>query len=234
MKKLMIGLMVGLTVGLMGFARAADVSPEQAALNAAIAMQIVGGWSNPAPAQAVFEKVPTDFPAATADIKARARVGIAISLYRQGKAAEAQAVLEKSLKDYPTVSAACLWNTKHLLVCSLNSQSKYAETQTASEDFLKDQPAAFDVRWILWLALDKQGKISEAQTARMAYVRDNVWTLGAKEGGAIWRSFEQITPATITADVYKQFLSDTLKATKAVDENAKFLGRIKSELAKMQ
>jgi hypothetical protein len=36
-----------------------------------------------------------------------------------------------------------------------------------------------------------------------------------------------------TAD-YKAFLDNAIKATKATEENAKFLGRVKSELEKMK
>ena len=80
-----------------------------------------------------------------------------------------------------------------------------------------------------------QGKRAEANAVFMRCVETYVWELGAKdESGLIWQAFGRVSPKLATAADYKAFLEGTIKATKAIEENAQFLGRLKSELGKMQ
>jgi tetratricopeptide (TPR) repeat protein len=230
--------------------------------------------NNYAAAQAVFEKVVKDFPAAPAEILAGAHVRIGMSLDRQGKAREGQAAYRKAQETSPSLNAG------HLLANSLVNHSRdfeagrqvaqellttyatgkvsmlasvqmqiaksyalqkdHAASQAAYQEVIRDYPAApaailAAAQDAIGKALVAQGKPVEANAAFMTCVSTYVWELGAKdERGVIWQVFGRISPKLATAADYKTFLETTIKATKAVEENAQFLGRLKSELGKMQ
>ena len=60
-------------------------------------------------------------------------------------------------------------------------------------------------------------------------------SLVAKEpGGAVREAFARIDPSAMTADRYREFLREAVLRTPAVEDNAKFLGRLKSELEKIR
>ena len=116
----------------------------------------------------------------------------------------------------------------------------YIKAQAAFEKVIKDYPNASgkilaNAQMHIGHSLYRQGKYVEAQAAFMACVQNYVWELGAEhEEGVIWSAFNLVNPKLISTADYKAFLENTIKATKATEENAKFLGRLKSELEKIK
>lgn len=96
-------------------------------------------------------------------------------------------------------------------------------------------PMLFDTQNMIGDIYKIQRKFTEANTAWMLAVQNNVWELDAKdELSVIWKTFDKISPKQVTTDAYKVFLENTIRATKAIDENARFLGKLKSELGKIK
>src|ERR1035437_1200237 len=104
----MVVLMVGLTSGALMAAVPAD--PAQSASDAAYTLGAGTNHDNVG-AQAAYEKVLKDYPAASAgSLGDTAKSIIASCLEAQGKHAESQAAFEKILKDNATRSAESRWN----------------------------------------------------------------------------------------------------------------------------
>lgn len=83
--------------------------------------------------------------------------------------------------------------------------------------------------------LKKTGKDAQANKAYMDCVVQCATSLGATNSTSIvWNTFERVKPSLVTPDEYKAWLVEVIKATKATEANALFLGRVKSELGKMQ
>lgn len=177
--------------------------------------------------QAADEKVLKDYPAANVSIRMDAQEYVGRSLVLQNKTAEACAAYEKLLKDYP----AGYYGPR---VFALTQLGRLAEAQALLEKTLNATPVV-EVQFSLANLLQTEGKQVEANAAFMACVQNFVWQFGAtNDQSIVWRAFDQINPQLLTGADYKTFLENTIKATKATEANAAFLGRLKSELGKMQ
>jgi tetratricopeptide (TPR) repeat protein len=193
-----------------------------------------------AEAMAVCEKGLQDYPTASATIRARAQSEIAYRLIDLGRTADSAAAFRKVLTDYPTADPGFLGGISVRVWQNYMRAGKYAEAEAACRRTITDLPTAqvsvlAEAQRGIGEALQAQGKRVEANAAYMTCVETYVWELGAKnEKGIIWQVFDRISPKLTTVEDYTTFLQNTIKATKAVEEHAAFLGRLKSELGKMQ
>lgn len=153
--------------------------------------------------------------------------------------ARAQAAFEKVLVDYPVLSMSYKSTAFRQIGAALVGQKKYAEAQAAYEQGLKEIPANYKFqRTFLFYGLADSlrfaGKSADASKSYMDCVREGAWDVGAgtNTAGVLWLAFNHIDPASVPDAEYKQFLTDIIKSTKATEDNAKFLGRLKSELEK--
>lgn len=236
MKKLVVSLMIGLV---SVFVMAAN-DPAQKAFDDA--MSIWKTSTNGAVCQAAFEKFQQDFPSASPRMLAQAQVYVGRSLWAQNKFADAEKafaiVNDKYTSDMKvsrhTIGSAQYYRARMLLVLN-----KETEAIVIFEDVIKNCSSvgswAAHSQVYLGNIMKKNGDIIGSQKAYMAAVQNNVWLLGAKdETGLMWTTFLLIDPRLISQADYKAFLENTIKATKATEDNAKFLGRLKSELEKMK
>lgn len=87
-------------------------------------------------------------------------------------------------------------------------------------------------------AYNRQRKYAEANMVWMSAIQTYVFELGVDdEKGPIWQTYNKLNPKTVSDDIYKAFLQNTLKAVKVAltnEPNNKFISNIKGELKKMK
>jgi tetratricopeptide (TPR) repeat protein len=165
---------------------------------------------------------------------------VALCLINQKKFAESQAVYERSITEHPAANVGMLSGSQLGIANCLMLQGKYTEAQGAAAKVLTSYPAAqvsklATAQNTIGDCLKAQGKPQEAQVAYMTAIKNYAWQLGAKdENTLIWVTFDKLNPQLSTSADYKAFLEDAIKVVKATEDNAKFLGLLKSELGKMQ
>jgi TolA-binding protein len=164
----------------------------------------------------------------------------AYATYRSGDYVGAQTAYANILKDYPDAGVNILSKAQLGIGYSLSAQKQYDEAIVALSLVKENYPTAPVSRlatadFTIASILVRQRKLSEANVAYVNLVKDYAWQLGAKsEKSVVWISFERINPKLLNTEDYKAFLEEIVKSVKATEENAKFLGRVKSELEKMK
>ena len=148
--------------------------------------------------------------------------------------------LKKLIADYPSEPSWLLAGAESLIgQCKLSTNDN-AGAQAIFEKALVDYPTAdtktiSSIQSLLLFCLQKQQKLTEASVLAVDFVQKYAWELGAKdENSMIWKAFDMVNPKLMSATDYKAFLEKTIQATRATDDNAKFLGRVKSEIEKMK
>jgi TolA-binding protein len=239
MKKSIVGMLVALLVCLTSVSLLAADSPFRTAQIAA--MDLYSPKHDYAKAKVALEKILVDFPAETANNKAYIKWAIGNCLYNMEARdlAVAQVAYQRIITDCPTAEPGWLSRADYCVGLCLYYQDKLPEAQAAFQRSVNrtGSEAAVLATAQLYLgnSLKLQGKMAESQIAYMACVQNYVWELGASdEKSVIWQAFEKVSPKLLTTADYKAFLDNAIKATKATEENAKFLGRVKSELEKMK
>lgn len=198
------------------------------------------GWANAADHLARYDQVLADYPDAPRDVMRQLQRGRVLSLYRSKDYANAVAVGEAFLREYTDEVTYNRANICMYVGLSLEQMGKLAEAQAAYERALAACPDVWQtlratIQWRLAGVLEKRGEKSAATAAYMTLVTNYVWYCGAKdESSVVWKAFDKVNPMLVDAADYRAFLEATIKATRATEENARFLGRVKSELEKIQ
>jgi len=192
-------------------------------------------------AQAALAKAIADYPSIGARHKANAAslsASAYLSSYEFDKAIK---TARDGIKNYPDAGDTGLAQFQLLIGYGYFRQKDYDNAQVEFEKVIKNYPKAtyiptlFDAQDKVGDILQIKNKPSEANAAWMLAVQNYVWEFGAKdETGTIWKTFDKISPKVSTTEAYKSFLENTIRATRATEDNAKFLGKLKSELGKMQ
>ena len=145
------------------------------------------------------------------------------------------------IRIYPDAGDTALAQFQLLIGYGFFRQKDYDNALLEFDKVLKNYPKAtyvptlFDAQNKIGDMLQLKNKPAEANAAWMLAVQNYVWELGAKdEAGSIWKTFDKISPKLSTTEDYKSFLENTIRATRATEDNAKFLGKLKSELGKLQ
>lgn len=197
-------------------------------------------FANAADHLARYEQVLRDYPDAPRDVVIDAQWNRYFSIYRSGDYAGAIDAGEAFLRDYGDASETKLANVLLYVGISHEKLGDANAAQSAYERGLADYPnAAYFVRCATqcWLAdlLARRGEKAAAQAAYMSAVTNYAWYYSIpNEQNIIWRAFDKVNPTLHSTADYRAFLEATLKATRATEENARFLGRVKSELEKIK
>ncbi|MDD5706470.1 MAG: hypothetical protein PHR35_11120 [Kiritimatiellae bacterium] len=147
---------------------------------------------------------------------------------------------ELVLEDCPEAGAEQFAGARLSLGTKAMWAGKYAQAESEFKQGLEDYPECSagmrrELQVTLAGALAMQGKRTEGTRLLATAIVENVRAMGAPdEESPIWRWFEEIDPALLSAAEYRTFLEDVIRATKATEANARFLGRVKSELVKMK
>ncbi len=150
-----------------------------------------------------------------------------------GDYGKALAACDEAFSKYPgmrdDVRVGLLGLKAGALILSGNHAAAAAELEAA---FALAPPGEASVRTCRALAktYGKMAKHKEAQDT----LRKGIAANAAASGTAAAGLFDLVDPASVTADRYREFLKDVILRTPAVEENAKFLGRLKSELEKIR
>ncbi len=198
------------------------------------------GCANAADHLARYDKVLADYPDAPRDVMRDVQRGRFFSIYRMKDYSNAVAVGEAFLRDYPDESSLNSANICMHVGISLEMLGKLAEAQAAYERARAIYPefpltSHYNPQWLLARVLDKRGEKSAAMAAYMTLVTNYAWYCSAKdENSIVWKAFDKVNPMLVDAADYRAFLEATIKATRATEENARFLGRVKSELEKVK
>lgn len=157
-------------------------------------------------------------------------------LQQQKKCAEAIALLDASIRDYPTMDPATKASFKRrqadMLSANLNDPVGAAALYREAVEMLDPGDYSFTASLSLARNLKKAGAGSEVTGVFQAAVLKNVAAVGCTE--AMERAFNQVDPAVLGVEKYREFLNGVLLRVPAVEANAKFLGRVKSELEKFK
>jgi tetratricopeptide (TPR) repeat protein len=198
------------------------------------------GWANAADHLARYDQVLADFPDAPRDVMRQLQRGRVLSIYRSKDYAGAVTAGEAYLREYTDeVDYNCV-NMCQYVGISLEQMGKLAEAQAAYERALADWPDVWQalratIQWRLAGVLDKRGEKTAATAAYMTLVTNYAWYCHAKdESSVVWKAFDKVNPMLLSTEDYRAFLEAAIKATRATEENARFLGRVKSELEKIQ
>ena len=198
------------------------------------------GWANADDHLARYDQVLADYPDAPRDIMLAVQRSRFNSMFRAKDYAAAISAGEAFLRDYPDALPLHSANICMHVGIALEQQGKLAEAQAAYERALADYPDALqtlraEIQSRLAGVLDKRGEKSAAQSAYMTLVTNYAWYCSAKdENSVVWKAFDKVNPMLLSTEDYRAFLEATIKATRATEENARFLGRVKSELEKVK
>ena len=150
-------------------------------------------------------------------------------LYNQGKYAEALAEYQNAL---PTLSGEDASLTQFHIGCCLEAQKKYDEAileyQKVSAIPNANPYYISNAQWHIGYLLEAQGKSDEAQQYYLAICR--------QEGTSLYLyklAFSKINKTKLGRDGYIKLLQDMIFIIPATQENAEFLGILKSELKKL-
>lgn len=245
MKKLIAVFAVAVFAAAAVYAQKADKpDPARVAFDEAQAYVLAdlksNGWANAADHLARYDQVLEDYPDAPRDVMRLVQRGRFFSIFRMKDYPNAVAAGEAFLRDYPDESSLNSANVCMYVGLALERQGKLAEAQAAYERALAEWPdvrPTFRVIPQRYLAgvLEKRGEKSAATAAYMTMVTNYAWYFSAKdENNIIWKAFDKVNPMLLNTEDYRAFLEATIKNTRATEENARFLGRVKSELEKIQ
>lgn len=240
MKKLIAVFAVAVIAAAAVYAQKADKpDPARSAFDEANAYVLAdlksNGWANAADHLARYDQVLEDYPAAPRDVMRKLQRNRLFSIYRMKDYPNAVAVGEAFLRDYPDESSLNSADVCTYVGISLEMLGKLAEAQAAYERALAICPEFHRPQLYLASVLDKRGEKSAATAAYMTLVTNYAWYCSAKdESSIVWKAFDKVNPMLLNTEDYRAFLEATIKATRATEENARFLGRVKSELEKIQ
>jgi len=165
----------------------------------------------------------------------------AAALWVAGKHTDAVTAFKQLPQDYPDAKVGILVAAQSFIGQDYFwHQKAYIEAEAVFAGILTNFPAAhaqqkLTAQTYRGLSLEKLNRPAEANVAWMAGIEDSVSVLGAtNEVKGVWSVFNKIQPQLIPAARYKEFLETVIRATKATEANAAFLGRVKSELEKMK
>jgi TolA-binding protein len=221
--------------------KAPDEKPDAAgALAEAKVYERECGFTNAAAALARYNAVLADYPDADASILMQIQYGRAFSILRMGDYAAALVELTALVRDFPDEDDWRLANASMYAGICHQKLGDQPAAQATYERVLTDYPNAganvlSQVAKRLSDLLADQGQVAEANAVRMQAIRDYAWHFTIPdEKHVIWAMFDTINPSTLSSDEYRSFLVDAIKAVKATEQNARFLGRMKSELEKVK
>ena len=191
---------------------------------------------------AEYLSVAARWPAETNDaVRALAYLGPVYAA--AGMRAEGLGVFDRIAAEYPALTeeqagVVALWRGRTLAALGDNAGAlKAFEAAVARFSACPSMPPGARVGVMRTVAClrERAGDAAGAQALRREIVLAGVAALGAKEArGAVQEAFDRIDPSAMTADRYREFLKEAILRTPAVEDNAKFLGRLKSELEKIR
>ena len=156
----------------------------------------------------------------------------AYTLYTNSQYASSQKAYEKIIIDYPQMRVQSLAESQLMIGYSLLGQKKYIEAQSAFEKVMviANYPLAVNQTSIAQLnigyILRTQGKFQEAQSSFIkAAIGYGFINLKFQE--KVWKV---IDPVYLDKESYQHYLQKLLMIVPATEENAEFLGKIKSQL----
>lgn len=197
-------------------------------------------WANAREHLARYEQVLKDYPDASRGVMIDVHFNRFVSIYRMADYSRAITDGEAFLRDCADAPDTKLADTLHLMGISYEKLDDPQSAQAAYERALADCPDAWQtlrakIQWRLAGVLDKRGEKTAATAAYMTLVTNYVWYCHAKdESSVVWKAFDKVNPMLLSTEDYRAFLEATIKATRATEENARFLGRVKSELEKVK
>lgn len=151
----------------------------------------------------------------------------------RGDYGKALAVCEDAFSKYPDMPDGIRVSLLGLKAGALILSGEHAAAAVGLEAaFALASPGEASVRTCRALVkvYGNLGKRKEAQETLLKGIAANA----AVPGVAVAGLFDLVDPAIVTVERYRDFLRDVILRTPAVEENAKFLGRLKSELEKIR
>ncbi|MFC1453558.1 tetratricopeptide repeat protein [Verrucomicrobiota bacterium] len=185
--------------------------------------------------KATSEHQATDEPTST--VLMRLKQTAAMAVMRQLDLDGAIQLFRAGLAEYPLAMDKVKAGMQVFVGNCYLQKKNYAEAVVELNKAIANYPDVQSaVNWaniLLSRAHMGQRDFNKASEASVAYI------VGAiKEKGStnklIIETYKRINPKTMTADGYKTAMEDILKATPAIEANAEFLGKVKSELDKMK
>ena len=157
-------------------------------------------------------------------------------LMNGGKNAEALEVLNGCLRDYPGVPGALKASVKRiqasLYFYRLNDPAAAIPLVREAVELLPPCQKSLEASLSLAYMLKQTGAGSGCSAVCQAAVLKNAAAVGGTD--EMDRAFSQVDAVALGVDKYRDFLNGVLLRIPAVEANAKFLGRVKSELEKIK
>lgn len=213
-----------------------DASVDTRAIFAMHAAQCLYQEKKYAEADVAYAAIITDYPSARVGLLSNIQQTIGYCKERSGMPEEALAAWRKVLSDYPSASATVLATAHMNIARNVSRAARVTEYQTVLSKYPNIASSILlQARFYLADALRYSGTAVDANKAYMAVVENHVQEYGAKDDtGMIWKSYNQVNPKLISTAEYKDWLDTILRVTPATEDNAKFLGKVKSAMGKLQ
>ena len=183
-------------------------------------------------ARTVADGVIRDYPTNTT-VVVKAKIVKVVCLEREKKYAEALAACEACLREHPGILVV---SVKRRMVASyLYGLKDYSAGLALLRECVAVAPAgqgSVDLYEMLADTLRRHGNAEEIPAACQEAVLKNAAALGGTD--AMTQLFEKVNPVALGVEKYREFLNGVLLRVPAVEANAKFLGRVKSEVEKLK
>jgi len=157
-------------------------------------------------------------------------------LMHGGKNAEALEALNGCLRDYPGVTGALKASVKRiqasLYFYRLNDPAAAVPLVREAVELLPPCQKSLEASLSLAYMLKQTGAGSECSAVCQAAVLKNAAAVGGTD--EMDRAFSQVDAVALGVEKYREFLNGVLLRVPAVEANAKFLGRVKSEAEKLK
>lgn len=176
-------------------------------------------------AESAFRATITDYPNASIKKLSNAQWYLGNALREQGKLDDAIEAYEMVFTNYPTASANQLVLSKMYIGHSLRAQGKLNEAQLAYEsgasDFITATPAQSAASQALLISVKIEQRLDvSADCLKVVSFGDSVFL---RRGVTEYARY-------MTPEDYTMYLTRVLMIVPATDENAEFLGKVKSQL----
>jgi len=209
--------------------------PEMAASAANVSAWLYYADGKVSEALAAVEAGIRDYPGSTNDVVSMTCCKAAC-LMREDKNAEALEALAGCLRDYPGVGGRLKASVKRTLASlyfyKLNDPAAAISLVREAVDLLPPEQKSLEASLSLAYMLKQTGAGSECSAVCQAAVLKNAAVVGGTE--EMDKAFSQVDAVALGVEKYKEFLNGVLLRVPAVEANAKFLGRVKSELEKIK
>ncbi len=182
-------------------------------------------------AGAAFAQLIVDYPDAPERVRAEAQYQVGRALREQRRFAEAEAAYGSVISDYPAARTSRRAQAQERVGHMLREQRRFAEAQAAYAKVLDDYPTVSgrhlaNAQYLVGTMQVRQGLQEDAAAS---------FVLAATQYGyqsLSWqkRILQAVNPAHLGREAFVDYLTTVLMIVPATEENAEFLGRVKSQL----